>query len=65
MGLKKTVGTLETFAKTSGKDTYEMTISNVNNTESTDGKDAVKAFTKVKKDYTSYKYNTVKVLYQG
>ena len=65
MGLKKTVGTLETFAKTSGKDTYEMTISNVNNTESTDGKDAVKAFTKVKKDYTSYKYNTVKVLYKA
>ena len=65
MGLKKTVGTLATFTKTSGKDTYEMTISNPNETESTDGKDAVKAFTKVKKDYTSYKYNTVKVLYKA
>ena len=65
MGLKKTVGTLETFAKTSGKDTYEMTIINVNENESTDGDKAVKSFTKVKKDYTSYKYNTVKVLYKA
>ena len=65
MGLKKTVGTLETFAKTSGKDTYELTISNVNTTDSTDGDKAVKSFTKVKKDYSSLKYNTVKVLYKA
>ena len=65
MGLKKTVGTLETFAKTSGKDTYELTISNVNTTDSTDGDKAVKSFTKVAKDYSALKYNTVKVLYKA
>ena len=65
MGLKKTVGTLEKVAKTSGKDTYELTISNVNTTDSTDGKNAVKAFTKVAKDYSALKYNTVKVLYKA
>ena len=65
MGLKKTVGTLEKVAKTSGKDTYELTITNVNTTDSTDGKNAVKAFTKVAKDYSALKYNTVKVLYKA
>ena len=65
MGLKKTVGTLEKVAKTSGKDTYELTIANVNTTDSTDGKNAVKAFTKVAKDYSALKYNTVKVLYKA
>ena len=63
MGLKKTVGTLASFAKTSGKDTYELTINPVNYDESSSS--PLSAFTKVKKDYSSMKYNTVKVLYKA
>ena len=63
MGLKKTTGTLETFVKTSGKDTYEMTISNVDKNNSSEKYET--SFTKVKKDYSSMKYNTVKVLYKA
>ncbi len=63
MGLKKTVGTLATFAKTNGKDTYELTIDPINPDESSAS--PVPSFTKVKKDYSSMKYNTVKVLYKA
>ena len=63
MGLKKTTGTLETFVKTSGKDTYEMTISNVDKNNSSEKYET--SFTKVAKDYSAHKYNTVKVLYKA
>ena len=34
MGLKKTVGTLSSFSKTSGKDTYEMSLTDINENDS-------------------------------
>ena len=63
MGLKKTVGTLATVAKTSGKDTYELTINPVNTNDSSAKYES--SFTKVAKDYSALKYNTVKVLYKA
>ena len=63
MGLKKTVGTLETFAKTSGKDTYEMSLTDINENDSSTKYET--SFTKVEKDYASLKYKTVKVLYKA
>ena len=63
MGLKKTVGTLAYVAKTSGKDTYELTIHPVNTKDSSAKPES--SFTKVAKDYTALKYNTVKVLYKA
>ena len=63
MGLKKTVGTLAYVAKTSGKDTYELTINPVNKNDSSAKCES--SFTKVAKDYSALKYNTVKVLYKA
>ena len=63
MGLKKTVGTLSSFAKTSGKDTYEMSLTDINENDSSTKYET--SFTKVEKDYASLKYKTVKVLYKA
>ena len=63
MGLKKTVGTLAYVAKTSGKDTYELTINPVNKNDPSAKCES--SFTKVAKDYSALKYNTVKVLYKA
>ena len=63
MGLKKTVGTLSSFSKTSGKDTYEMSLTDINENDSSTKYET--SFTKVEKDYTSLKYKTVKVLYKA
>ena len=62
MGLKKTVGTLSSFSKTSGKDTYEMSLTDINENDSSTKYET--SFTKVEKDYASLKYKTVKVLYK-
>ena len=66
MNLKKTQATLTSVVKTSGKDTYELTLdkSTVDVNESTDGKDALTSFTDVKNDYSSLKYKTVTVLHK-
>ena len=63
MGLKKTVGTLSSFSKTSGKDTYEMSLTDINENDSSTKYET--SFTKVEKDYASLKYKTVKVLYKA
>ncbi|MEF2864615.1 MAG: S-layer homology domain-containing protein [Eubacteriales bacterium] len=64
MGLKKTVATLTNVTKTSGKDTYELTLDNRNAADSTDGADAIMSFTDVAKDYSALKYKTVTVLHK-
>ena len=63
MGLKKTVGTLSSFSKTSGKDTYEISLTDINENDSSTKYET--SFTKVEKDYASLKYKTVKVLYKA
>ena len=63
MGLKKTVGTLYSVSKQDNKDTYDLTITNVNTDDSSDK--CLTSFTKVAKDYSALKYNTVKVLYKA
>ena len=63
MGLKKTVGTLSSFSTTSGKDTYEMSLTDINENDSSTKYET--SFTKVEKDYASLKYKTVKVLYKA
>ena len=63
MGLKKTVGTLYSVNKQDNKDTYDLTITNVNTDDSSDK--CLTSFTKVAKDYSALKYNTVKVLYKA
>ena len=64
MGLKKTVATLTNVTKTSGKDTYELTLDNRNDADSTDGAYAIMSFTNVAKDYSALKYKTVTVLHK-
>ncbi len=64
MGLKETVGIMDSFTKTDGKDTYEMTIDPVNAAESTDGVNAEDSFKNIATDYSALKYQTVKVLYK-
>ena len=64
MGLKETVGIMDSFSKTDGKDTYEMTIDPVNTAESTDGANAEDSFKNIATDYSALKYQTVKVLYK-
>ncbi len=64
MGLKKTVATLTNVTKTSGKDTYELTLNNRKDADSTDGEKAILAFTDVAKDYSALKYKTVTVLHK-
>ena len=64
MGLKETVGIMDSFTKTDGKDTYEMTIDPVDTAESTDGAKAEDSFKNIATDYSALKYQTVKVLYK-
>ena len=66
MSLKKTVATLTEVTKTSGKDTYELTLDSdtINENDSTDGAKAICKFTDVAKDYSSLKYKTVTVLHK-
>ena len=65
MSLKKTVGTLASVTKQDGKDTYDLSIDgdSVNEDDSSDK--YLTAFTKVEKDYSDMKYQTVKVLYKA
>lgn len=65
MGLKKTVGTLTTVTKTDGKSTYELTISNPTSDSTNGAANAVVDFKGVAKDYSSLKYQQVKVLYKA
>lgn len=65
MGLKKTVGTLTTVTKTDGKSTYELTISNPTSDSTNGASGAVVDFKGVAKDYSSLKYQQVKVLYKA
>ena len=65
MGLKTTVGTLDTVSKESGKDTYKLTIGETDNTGDDSTKPLVKSFTKVKKDYNDLLDQEVKVLYKA
>ena len=64
MGLKKTVGTLDSVTKQDNKDTYDLSIDadSVNKNDSSDK--YLTSFTKVAKDYSDLKYQTVKVLYK-
>ena len=65
MGLKTTVGTLDTVSKESGKDTYKLTIGETDNTDDDSTKPLVTSFTKVKKDYNNLLDQEVKVLYKA
>ena len=65
MGLKTTVGTLDTVSKESGKDTYKLTIGETGNTKDDSTDPLVKSFTKVKKDYNDLLDQEVKVLYKA
>ena len=65
MGLKTTVGTLDTVSKESGKDTYKLTIGETDNTDDDSTKPLVTSFTKVKKDYNDLLDQEVKVLYKA
>ena len=65
MGLKTTVGTLDTVSKESGKDTYKLTIGATDNTKDDSTDPLVKSFTKVKKDYNNLLDQEVKVLYKA
>ena len=65
MGLKTTVGTLDTVSKESGKDTYKLTIGETDNTKDDSTDPLVKSFTKVKKDYNDLLDQEVKVLYKA
>lgn len=63
LGLKKVVGILANVDKTDGTSTYELSISSVDADESSS--DYITDFTKVATDYSSYKYQQVKVLYKA
>ena len=65
MGLKTTVGTLDTVSKESGKDTYKLTIGETDNTKDDSTDPLVTSFTKVKKDYNDLLDQEVKVLYKA
>ncbi len=65
MGLKTTVGTLDTVSKESGKDTYKLTIGDTDNTADDSTKPVQYSFTKVKKDYNDLLDQEVKVLYKA
>ena len=65
MGLKTSVGTLDTVSKESGKDTYKLTIGETDNTDDDSTKPLVTSFTKVKKDYNDLLDQEVKVLYKA
>ena len=68
MNLKKTTAVLEDVSKTSGKETFELTLdkSTVDENKTTDDKGkALYNFTDVKKDYSDLKYQMVTVLYKN
>ena len=68
MNLKKTTAVLEDVSKTSGKETFELTLdkSTVDENKTTDDKGkALYNFTDVKKDYSNLKYQMVTVLYKN
>ena len=68
MNLKKTTAVLEDVTKTSGKETFELTLdkSTVDENKTTDDKGkALYNFTDVKKDYSNLKYQMVTVLYKN
>ena len=68
MNLKKTTAVLEDVTKTSGKETFELTLdkSTVDENKTTDDKGkALYNFTDVKKDYSDLKYQMVTVLYKN
>ena len=68
MNLKKTTAVLEDVSKTSGKETFELTLdkSTVDENKTTDDKGkALYNFTNVKKDYSDLKYQMVTVLYKN
>ncbi|MDY3617393.1 S-layer homology domain-containing protein [Agathobaculum sp.] len=64
MGLKKTIGTLNSVLKTDGKDTYEVTITNPTSDSTGGTTSPVLNFKAIEKDYSSLKYQQVKVLYK-
>ena len=71
MNLKKTTAVLEDVTKTSGKETFELTLDkttvDLNKTTDSDnnGAKALYSFTDVKKDYSDLKYQMVTVLYKN
>ena len=70
MNLKKTTSVLESVTKTSGKETYELTLTKDEdvydaNKTTDDFSKALFNFTDVKKDYSDLKYQTVTVLYKN
>ena len=71
MNLKKTTAVLEDVSKTSGKETFELTLDkttvDLNKTTDSDnnGAKALYSFTDVKKDYSDLKYQMVTVLYKN
>ena len=68
MNLKKTTAVLTKVTKTSGKETFELTLGKdtVDLNKTTDSKDkALYNFTDVKKDYSDLKYQMVTVLYKN
>ena len=68
MNLKKTTAVLTKVTKTSGKETFELTLNKdtVDLNKTTDDKDkALYNFTEVKKDYSNLKYQMVTVLYKN
>ena len=68
MNLKNTTAVLEDVTKTSGKETFELTLdkSTVDENKTTDDKGkALYNFTDVKKDYSDLKYQMVTVLYKN
>ena len=68
MNLKKTTAVLEDVTKTSGKETFEISLDKdtVDENKTTDDKGkALYNFTDVKKDYSDLKYQMVTVLYKN
>ena len=68
MSLKKTTSTLTDVTKTSGKDTYTITLDNnhdiIDWDNTTENVNPLTQFTDVKKDYTDLLYKTVTVLHK-
>lgn len=65
MDLLKTTGTLESVTKPDGKNTYNLSVDNVDDANSDVGyKNYAESFTDVKADYSALKYKKVKVLYK-
>lgn len=63
MDLNKVVATMTDFSKTSGKDTFEASLDK-NTIDKDESDSTVTTFSKIAKDYSSMKYNKVKVLFK-